>query len=317
MPSQKPVSQFMLDLAESLIKKREIEESTATLYIKTLMGLNGGKPFNNLAFLKNKDVIMARLAEYAESTQKSSLGVIVAVLTSLKDKAAYKALYNFYYERMSNASKQAREADTTEKTDKQEMNWTKWEDVIAKRNEMAEKLPTPKTKLMTLAMWNNMLSYVLLCLYTMIPPRRNLDYQNLYVVKKWNDKMDKDKNYYDLSNHTLIFNKYKTSKAHGEQKIDISDNKELRAAIDLFIHFHPERKKPEYRFLVNMDGSALSSINSITRILNKIFGKNIGSTMLRHVYLSDKYKMDMSEMKKDADAMGHTVGTQREYIKVD
>lgn len=317
MPPQKAVSQFMLTLAESLIKNRNIEESSATAYIKVLMQLNGGKAFNNLAFLKNKDVIMARLGEYSESTQKSSLGAIVSVLTSLKDKATYKALYNFYYERMSNASKQAREADTSEKSDKQEMNWAKWEDVIKKRDEMEEKLPTSKTKLMSLPMWNNMLSYVILCLYTMIPPRRNLDYQNLYVVKKWNDKMDDSKNYYDLATHKLIFNKYKTSKAHGRQEIDISDNKELRAAMDLFIHFHPERKKPEYRFLVNMDGSALTSINSITRILNKIFGKNIGSTMLRHVYLSDKYKMDMGEMKKDAEAMGHNLSTQREYIKTD
>jgi Mn-dependent DtxR family transcriptional regulator len=39
--------------------------------------------------------------------------------------------------------------------------------------------------------------------------------------------------------------------------------------------------------------------------------------MLRHVYLSDKYKLDMDEMKKDADAMGHNLSTQRDYIKTD
>lgn len=317
MPPQKPISQFMLGLAESLIKNRNLEETTATSYIKILMNLNGGKAFNNLAFLKNKDAIMAKLGEYSESTQKSTLGTIVAVLTALKDKPTYKALYNFYYERMSSASKAAREADTTEKTDTQQMNWIKWDDVLAKRNELQEKLPTSKTKLLSVAMWNNMLSYVILCLYTMIPPRRNLDYQNLYVVKKWNDKMDTDKNYYDLSAQKLIFNKYKTSKAHGKQEIDIGDNKELRDALSLYIQFHPDRKKPEYRLLVNMDGSALASINSITRILNKIFDKNIGSTMLRHVYLSDKYKLDMDEMKKDADAMGHNLSTQRDYIKTD
>lgn len=317
MPPQKAVSPFMVSLSDSLIKNRNIEESTATSYIKILMNLNGGKVFNNLAFLKNKDAIMASLGEYAESTQKSTLGTIVAVLTSLKDKATYKALYNFYYERMSNASKTAREADTTEKSDTQQMNWIKWADVLAKRNEMEEKLPKSKTKLLTAAMWNNMLSYVVLCLYTMIPPRRNLDYQNLYVVKKWNDKMDKDKNYYDLYNQKLIFNKYKTSKAHGTQEIEIGDNKPLVAALMHYLQFHPERKKPEFKFLVNMDGTGLASINSITRILNKVFGKNIGSTMLRHVYLSDKYKLDMSEMKKDADAMGHNLSTQRDYIKTD
>jgi integrase len=258
---------------------------------------------------------MARLAEYSESTQKSTLGTIVAVLTDLKDKSTYKALYNFYYERMSSASKIAREADTTEKSDKQEMNWIKWDDVLAKRKELEDKLPTNKTKLLTVTTWNNMLSYLLLSLYTMLPPRRNLDYQNLYVVKKWNDKMEDTRNYYDLSTHKLIFNKYKTSKAHGKQEIDVP--KELQGVLAHYLQFHPERKKPEFKLLVNVDGTGFSSINSITRILNKIFDKNIGSTMLRHIYLSDKYKMDMSEMKKDADAMGHNLSTQREYIKVD
>lgn len=307
----------MVSLAESLIKNRGIEESTATSYIKILTQLNGGKAFNNLAFLKNKDAVVAKLGEYSESTQKSILGTIVAVLTNLKDKATYKALYNYYYERMSNASKVAREADTTEKTNTQEANWITWNDVQNKRKELEMHLPTPKTKLITSASWNNMLSYVILCLYTMIPPRRNLDYQNLYVVKKWNDKMDADKNYYDLSTQKLIFNKYKTSKAHGTQEIDINDVNDLRAALTHYINFHPDKKKPEFRLLVNMDGSPLTSINSITRILNKVFDKKVGSTMLRHVYLSDKYKLDMGEMKKDADAMGHTLSTQRDYIKTD
>ena len=315
MPPHKPVSQFMLSLADSLVKNRNIEESTATSYIKILMSLNGGKPFNNLAFLKNRDAIMARLGEYSESTQKSTLGTVVSVLTSLKDKATYKALYNFYYERMSNASKTAREADTSEKTETQQMNWIKWNEVLEKRKELEDKLPTNKTKLLSVAMWNNMLSYVVLCLYSMLPPRRNLDYQNLYVVKKWNDKMETDKNYYDLSTHKLIFNKYKTSKSHGKQEVEVP--KELQDVLAHYLQFHPERKKPEYKLLINMDGSGLVSINSITRILNKIFGRNIGSTMLRHIYLSDKYKIDMSEMKKDAEAMGHNLSTQREYIKVD
>jgi len=307
----------MVSLADSLMKNRGIEESTATNYIKLLMNLNNGKAFNNLAFLKNKDGIMAKLGEYSESTQKSSLGTIVSVLTSLKEKATYKSLYNFYYERMSEASKQARDADTTEKTEKQKTNWITWDNVLEKRSELADKLPSPKTKLLTAQAWNNMLSYVILSLYTMIPPRRNLDYQNLYVVKKWNDKMDKDKNYYDLATQKLIFNKYKTSKAHGSVEIEIDDNHALRTTLTTYISFHPDKKKPEYRLLVNMDGSPLASINSITRILNKVFAKKIGSTMLRHVYLSDKYKLDMDEMKKDADAMGHNLSTQRDYIKTD
>jgi hypothetical protein len=39
--------------------------------------------------------------------------------------------------------------------------------------------------------------------------------------------------------------------------------------------------------------------------------------MLRHIYLSDKYKDQNEEMKKDAEAMGHSLDLQRAYIKKD
>lgn len=310
----KIVSKFMLNLAESLMKTRGVEESTATNYIKILYNLNHGQIFNNLGFLKNRDGVMALLKQYSESTQKSTLGAIVAVLTPFKEKAAYKSIFNFYYERMSDASKMARDADTTEKSEKQKANWLSWADVIAKRDELAKKLPN-KPKMMTTAMWQDVLSHLILSLYTYVPPRRNMDYQNLYVVKKWTDKMDKERNYYDMATHKLIFNKYKTSKAHGQQEIDVPET--LREVISSFVAIHPDKKKPEYRLLVLQDGTPLASINSITRILNKTFGKQIGSSMLRHIYLSDKYKMDIDEMKKDADAMGHNLSTQRDYIKMD
>jgi hypothetical protein len=59
------------------------------------------------------------------------------------------------------------------------------------------------------------------------------------------------------------------------------------------------------------------AVNAITRVLNRVFGKKIGSSMLRHIYLSDKYKDQNEEMKKDAEAMGHSLDLQRAYIKKD
>jgi len=37
--------------------------------------------------------------------------------------------------------------------------------------------------------------------------------------------------------------------------------------------------------------------------------------MLRHIFLSDKY--DIDEMKKDAEAMGHSLEEQKKYMKHD
>jgi hypothetical protein len=68
-------------------------------------------------------------------------------------------------------------------------------------------------------------------------------------------------------------------------------------------------------FLVNADGSALTAVNAITRILVGCLEKKLYSSMLRHIYLSDKY--DVAEMKEDADAMGHSLSQQRAYLKGD
>ena len=54
----------------------------------------------------------------------------------------------------------------------------------------------------------------------------------------------------------------------------------------------------------------------ITRILNKIFGKNIGSSMLRNMYLSNKYSNVIDELKSDTKDMGTSVDVALStYIK--
>jgi integrase len=306
----------MVRLSKSIMESRGVVESTATEYVNMLKQLNEGLSYSNLGFLKKRQEVMARLGQYAESTQKSMLGAIVSILSILKDKPTYKSIYNFYYERMMEVSKKAREADTSVKTETQEKNWIEWADVEKRLNEMETRVGEfSKSKMITPAQWNTLLSYVVLALYTLVPPRRNQDYQDLYVVKKWNDKMDKDKNYYDVATKKFVFNKYKTSKAHGAQEVNISENKQLQDILGLYLKLHPLKGKPEMKLLVSADGSSLASVNSITRILNKVFGKNIGSSMLRHIYLSSKYKETLGEMKEDAEAMGHTTGQQKEYIK--
>ena len=69
-------------------------------------------------------------------------------------------------------------------------------------------------------------------------------------------------------------------------------------------------------FLVYQNGEPLSQVNAITRILNKIFGKKVGSSLLRAIYLTSKYGDVKKEMKDDAKAMSHSVQTQQTtYVK--
>ena len=67
-------------------------------------------------------------------------------------------------------------------------------------------------------------------------------------------------------------------------------------------------------FLVYKDGEPLHQLNSITRIINSVLGKGVGSSALRHIYLTHKYGDVEKEQQKDAAAMAHSVGQQKEYI---
>ena len=47
-------------------------------------------------------------------------------------------------------------------------------------------------------------------------------------------------------------------------------------------------------------------------------GKSVGSSLIRHMYLSSKYGETVKEMEKDADLMGHSGGVQQTiYVKED
>jgi integrase len=215
---------------------------------------------------------------------------------------------------MMDKSNEARNVDSSVKTPKQEQNWLSWDIILAHENRLSEESEKiVKQKVLSVADWNTLLSYMLLSLYTKFAPRRNQDYQFMKVVKSEKQATNLDFNYYITDKHEFVFNKYKTAKAHGEQRFEVPSD--LVAVIDLYLKKHPGVSKSPYFFLVNHDDTPLPSVNSVTRILNRIFGKNVGTTMLRHIYLSSKY--DVAEMNKDSEQMGHTAGMQREYMKAE
>jgi hypothetical protein len=317
LPANMKVTEFMLNLSKQLVEEKKVAESTASAYIKSLYILNGKAPFKTLTFLKDTEGIQKKISEYADNTQKALLATITSVLGLFKDKPTYKKSYAHYYEKMMGKAKDMKEADTSEKTVKEKDNWIDWKEVQEKHKGLADE--TAKfvgQKNITPEQFSVLLHYLVLSLYTEVQPRRNQDYLDMYVVKKWKEDLPKDKNYLDLATHQFIFNKYKTQKTYGEQKIAIPE--ELMRVVQLYIKHHPlvkgnKTKTTEYRFLVFPDGTPLTAVNAITRILNRIFGKKIGSSMLRHIFLSSKY--DIKEMENDAEAMGHSVSEQKNYLR--
>jgi integrase len=310
-------TEFMLHLAQQLMTERKVAESTANAYIKSLYAINGKKSFKNLAFLKDTESVERKISEYAETTQRALFATIVSVLSLYKTKPGFKKPYSHYYELMMKRSGEGRaDAEKNEKTEKQKENWLSWKQVEERRADLKTEADKITKKTATPSEFDTLLQYLVLSLYTDVQPRRNQDYLDMYIVKKWSDKLPQDKNYLDLTNKKFVYHKYKTAKKYGTQTLDIPET--LMEAVNKFLKYHPlwkGRKVAPVKLLVCADGTPLVAVNAITRILNRIFGKKVGSSMLRHIYISDKYGDLIEEQKEDAEAMGHSVALQRDYYK--
>jgi len=156
-------------------------------------------------------------------------------------------------------------------------------------------------------------NYLLLSLYYLQAPRRNKDYQLLKISSKYNDNLPNEFNYLDVKKKKFIFNNYKTAKKYNKQEVEI--NEELFQIIQAYIKAF---KLKDGDFLLNdlKTNEPYKYTNSITLLLNRIFKKKIGASMLRKMYLTHKYGDETKELNKDAKNMGTSTGViQTNYIK--
>lgn len=310
------MSDYPSTLEAALIEKRKIAASTAAQYMRSLYVLNGKRSYKNLAWTKNYEGVQKIIDTYAFNTQNNLYTVLSACLALYSDKSTYKAAYKYWRDKMMTGRRQQKSQDPHVKSEKQEEAWLSWDEVEKRKNELtAETAELANHKSLTATQYDKMLQHIVLCLYTEVAPRRNMDYLQMYVVRKMPKEPETTKNYYDMENHKFYFNVYKTSKKYGCQIVDVPEP--LQRCLATFIAKHPlnKNKAKEFKLLVKHDGEPYTQLNSITRILNSVFGKALGSSMLRHIYISTKFGSTINEMEKTAEDMGHSPTEQREYSK--
>jgi len=305
-----------MDLGD-IFTKKNITESSKNLYMKNLIRLNGGLPIKDLKFLADEKAVIEGLnAKYRPNTVRSYVISIVSLLKCIDDKKS-KKLYSAYYPYLEALNKSLKE--NTTKTEKEETNWISQDDVKAKFESLCPIVGSlQKKKKITGEEWSKLFDCLVLGLYTLQAPRRNADYQKMIVLKKNNPEILEKMNVLDLERNKFLFSNYKTAGTYRIQEVDI--NPELRAIIDLYLKFHPLKKdlKVGFPLLTDFEGRPYANNNDMTRILHRIFDKKIGSSMLRKIFLTDKYKDTMEDMKDDAQKMGSSTETfQNQYIKKD
>jgi integrase len=313
------------------LKKKGLTDKSIALYIKNLKNINGKEDFSNFNFLKKVDDVNAFLHKFKPSTRKSYIGCIISVLGLFPTNKVLTNLKNKYFILFNDENAKLKES-VNEKTETQKENWIDWNDVLkiwedARPPELLKKVQSKKGvkekksitfPSLTETEYTKLLNFMVLSLYVLIPPRRNEDYLKMVISLEGDadEAMeDKTKNYLDLKNKQFVFNSFKTSKQYPNSIEKIPDD--LMNIIDIYLKHYPKTIETGSPFLVFSDGERLDKINVITRILNKMFKKNVGVSMLRHSYLTHKYGDINKEKEVDAKAMGHSLATQNTYVKKD
>jgi len=193
-----------------------------------------------------------------------------------------------------------------EKNEKQTENWIEFDEVktiLANQEKVAKALFTKATH--TNVELQQIQNYILLCLTSgvYIEPRRSIDW-----IMKWKDYDDSKDNYVDMKNNKIVFQSYKTAKTY--HKVEEQLPKKLKLILSKWFKINPT----DYVIFDKYQKPITS--NKITERLNNIFGKKISTSMLRHIYVTNKFgDVNLKEIQDTATAMGNSPLQLLQYVK--
>lgn len=264
------------------------------------------------------------VAEYMDGisnpfSRKMMCTSIIVLIESSRIKKSVKDQYREYQKKLAIFNDGVYREN--EKSSKEETNWISREEIQGVIDSLKAKSTDP-SKGSPRQQADFFQQYLVLNLYFQLPPIRN-DYANVKIIDKEVKEgpvcgLDKQFNYVNFFDNTLYLCIYKTAKFYGTQKIPIPES--LLSLIKEYQVIKKEKLNYTGPFmLVNTTNLTKMKSNTITKYLNKIFKpKKVSTTILRKVYLSEKYPISHStrEMEMDAKCMGHDLSTARKiYTK--
>lgn len=299
--------------------KPNVKDSTIKSYLLNIKKIskelfNSDKP--SIHFFKDTASIKTYVSEMKSLASQKNMVTSILVLC----KAYTLEQVNFYIEYHQELSKKQEESYLDNvKTEREEKNWITRQDMQDKIDSIQQEIINWNSRLSKRMLIDKIQQHLILSLYYLLPPLRN-DYVAVKVVndpdfEKDETLIDTACNYVNIPNKRLYLCQYKTDKYYGIKKIDIPD-----LLLDIIVnweevkHSHYKEKLTHNFLLLNTTNLSPMKHNTLTKYLNKIFSpKKVSTTILRKVYLSEKYPVvnTYREQLLDSHIMGHSIGTQK------
>lgn len=276
-----------------------LSDNSKKTYMSALKKLNNKVEPTDIKFLKKSDDILAKINEIVNPNSRRS--ALISVVTALKDKPKFKKEYDIYHTEMMNINKVLNtESFKSEKTKEKHINVEMDELEKTKENLNTVIIEIGKKRKITDEQYKRLHDLVIVSLYMLIPPRRVLDYSCMVVDTPTDDK---EINYYN--DGKFYFNNYKTKGTYDQQVIDVPKN--LQDILKVWLKFkRGEDKhllvKKSQQVKYNNTGYTAKDLSVYIKIA--FDNPNMGISLLRGKYLTNKFGDLTKEMKNDITAMG-------------
>lgn len=318
-----------MELGDSL-RKKGISESSIKTYLQSIKKINK-ELFNSkkicLQYFRDHDSVIEYLDSIPNlSTRKTITVAIIVVLKHSEIPGLPREIYSQYHKKLANL--QSDSYLDNEKTDKEKKNWITGKEIDTVINTLFSLISNSEGKLEPTIpksfkgtprqFLDKVQQHLVVSLHKKLPLRNDFALVKVISGETIIADLDKSFNYINTDTSKLFLCNYKTFTAYGVKNIEVPES-----LIFLIKNFQEIKKnileKNDNGFLlVNSTNSEPMKKNSLTKYINKIFGKNISTSLLRKVYLSEKYPVinNFREREKDSYMMCHSTSmAQTVYSK--
>lgn len=190
--------------------------------------------------------------------------------------------------------------------EKQLAKYTPFEDIELKYKELKKNDPHKTLK--------SSLQLILLSIITSTPPKRS-DYGEMKIYYE-TDPNDTTTNYIVIKHDKpsyMVFNQYKTSKTFKriDQDLPLQTINDIKDSL---------RRHPRDYLFVNRFKKPFTTLGGFSiyfgNTFNNLFGRKTGTTMIRHIYITEKVSfddMDDDKLEDVAKQMLHSTNVQKKY----